>query len=257
MSIAGTLLVHHRTSVFHFRKPSVDHLGLDWKWGPALGLRSLYLDTLHTARLDSPPQIPRESLHICRFLHSSGRVDYDYLRFEGYELARGSRAGCQTLREAQLLEHDWVLFLHVWGYWVLVARYARGCQAWDISLVDGMGPHTVMRNLHSLCLCVLLCVGLNFGPTRRHRDASTWQRLRPDCLESCIWRLARAVSKAYGGNSQLICLTPTRLWQCLRKKCINDRKSGRKTWELKDCFSSPSNDPAHASQIWNHLLATG
>ena len=85
----------------------------------------------------------------------------------------------------------------------------------------------------------------------------SWQRLRPDCLESCIWRLARAVSKAYGGNSQLICLTPTRLWQCLRKKCINDRKSGRKTWELKDCFSSPSNDPAHASQIWNHLLATG
>ena len=68
----------------------------------------------------------------------------------------------------------------------------------------------------------------------------------------CKCPLERAVSKAYGGNSQLICLTPTMPWQCPRKKCINDRKSRRKTWELKDCFSSPFNDQAHAIQIWNH-----
>ena len=43
-----------------------------------------------------------------------------------------------------------------------------------------MGPVYFMRDLHSLCLCVLLCMGLNIGRARRHRDASSRQRLRRD-----------------------------------------------------------------------------
>ena len=137
----------------------------------------MHMGDLHTSCLGSPPEVPWKSLRICSFLHHFGCNNYDGICPERCEQVRRSGTGFKAIRKRLLLEHDWVLFLHVWGNWVLVTRYERSWKAWDISLTDCVGPYNFMLYLHSLCICVLLCLGFDIGWARRHRDASSRQRL--------------------------------------------------------------------------------